>query len=810
MIDNSFVDIFESKMVAVMLVNINNEILRVNDLCCKLLGVRKDDIVGTNWLEKNIAPADLKKIHESLKKPPTELEKKPERFELTITKGVVQISLVVYITHSPSNKSCIAEFIDVSKQRHQENKFQTIIEKMNEVITEIDVNGYITYVSPSTSKLFGYEPSYFIGKHCTQHIHPDYIEESLKILLDAFNGSNDVSSFIHQHEHKTKGYIWCQTLGNTIHDKDGKITGGVLVNRDISDLIDVQKTLKKQKDKYQTIVDTMTEMILEINNEGIVLFASPNTSTILGIEVDSIIGKTCLSGINLQDMLNFILTHDDIKKGKKTHDLIKYKYHHPSDGLINIEASTSPLFNDDNEMYGTLLVGRDVTEKERAMEEVRSSEQKLRYIYDNTSEAIFIAQDGAIVFCNKTTENLIGLPIDKIIGMKFDKFIHSEDRNTVVERHEKRLQNLDNNIINKYSFKVITNNSNVKYVDLTTVKVDWEGRPATLNLVSDISDKRIAEQKAENYKKELEIRNRQYQDILDTLQEGFYRCDKDSCIMFLSKSALSYLEIENLEQVKGKHISFLFEEKDNHLKIKKMLLNNTHLQDYDCRLKTLNNNIIDVSLTVKPIFNSNGIYEGSYGTFRDVTIFKKHQKELDVLYKVFENSQNALIVFGVDKKIKYANISALRLIVNDTGDKISIQTHIIDKKVDSFIYPDLVSLDDILQKLMEEDKWIGSAKVYSLLSNDGVVPVDIIFSKITYDNETLIVGSYYDVTEYKKMQSIIVEQAKNYVDITQKMEELVNEMSNYRQSKSDKISVLEQTLELTFKDMKVSNGQSIG
>ena len=798
----NYIDIFKSNILAVMLVGNNNEVLQVNDVCCNLLQIRRGDIIGTNWVEKHINPQDLDRMHSYIKTHSKVLEKKPKRFEIIVKINNSDLNLIIYLTHN-TKKSCVAEFIDVSEQKRQENKFKTIVETMNEVITEIDLNGIITYTSPSTLKVFGYEPSYFIGKNCLKHLHPDYVDTARKILTETLTSSSfGNSSIICKHEHKDKGYIWCQASGNVLKNKDGIITGVIIVVRDISDLINFQKCLKEQKDKYETIVNTMTEMILEIDNDGIILFASPNTSTILGVEnFENYIGQLCLSGINVSDMLNFIMSHDEIKSGKKTQDLIKYKYSKPNGDHICIEASTSPLFSD-GKFVSTLLVGRDVTEQEKAITELRINEEKLRYVYDNTSEAIFVAQDGKIVFCNKMTETLIGRKSENILGMGFDKFIHFEDRKLVVDRHFKRQQGI--NETNKYSFKVVTDNKDVKFVDLTTVRILWDENPATLNLVSDVTIRKLAEAKAECYKKELEIKNIQYQNILDTLQEGFYEVDYDSNIIFFSKSALKCLKIEDFETIRNSPISDFFVNKEDHEKLKRLIIENGELCQYPTRIKDSSGNILDILITIKLLKDENGNYKGSYGTFKDISCIIEKQKEIELLYKVFENSQNALIVFGQDRIVKYANCAVCRLI--SPSENVTAKEYIVGKSVNTLIFPELISFDNIIEKIKEDGKWLGPARAFSLSDGSGTIPIDIIFSSISYEDEMLIVGSYYDTTEYKQLQKQVIEHAKNYVDLSNQMQWLSVELNHFEETRKSKIRDLEQSLESIFQGIKY-NGQ---
>jgi len=117
---------------------------------------------------------------------------------------------------------------------------------------------------------------------------------------------------------------------------------------------------------------------------------------------------------------------------------------------------------------------------------------KYRSLFDNAQEAIFIAQDGRVIFSNPRTMELIGYSQEELLSTPFVEFIHPDDRDMVLERHMERLR--DESLPNVYPFRIVRKDSNILWVQITSVLVDWEGRPATLNFLTDISElKRAAD-----------------------------------------------------------------------------------------------------------------------------------------------------------------------------------------------------------------------------------------------------------------------------------------------------------------------------
>ena len=134
----------------------------------------------------------------------------------------------------------------------------------------------------------------------------------------------------------------------------------------------------------------------------------------------------------------------------------------------------------------------DITDRKKVEEELLKSEERYRQLIENAVEAIFVVQDGKLVFSNPKTEELIGYSKEEIEPRAFTEFIHPDDQAMVAHRHIQRLKG--EKLPSIYDFRVIRKSGEVRWVDLNVVLIEWEGRPATLNFLSDITDQKRAEE----------------------------------------------------------------------------------------------------------------------------------------------------------------------------------------------------------------------------------------------------------------------------------------------------------------------------
>ena len=134
-----------------------------------------------------------------------------------------------------------------------------------------------------------------------------------------------------------------------------------------------------------------------------------------------------------------------------------------------------------------------LAEKKRDSEDaLRKSEERYRTLVEHANEAIIVAQDGIAKFVNHACVEMSGYSEQELISKPFIEFVHPDDRGMVGERYQKRLQG--EGLESKQTFRFIAKNGDVKWIELGAALIDFEGRSATLNVVTDITRDRKVEE----------------------------------------------------------------------------------------------------------------------------------------------------------------------------------------------------------------------------------------------------------------------------------------------------------------------------
>ena len=118
--------------------------------------------------------------------------------------------------------------------------------------------------------------------------------------------------------------------------------------------------------------------------------------------------------------------------------------------------------------------------------ELQESEERFRSIVEHSNEAIVVAQDKTVKYSNPRVSELTGYTQEEMRTRDFVEFIHPEDREIVLREYQSRLSG--ERPTSKYSVRIITKDGQVKYVFVSSALIEWDGNPATLAMITDITE----------------------------------------------------------------------------------------------------------------------------------------------------------------------------------------------------------------------------------------------------------------------------------------------------------------------------------
>ncbi|MCX6001611.1 MAG: PAS domain S-box protein [Chloroflexi bacterium] len=124
------------------------------------------------------------------------------------------------------------------------------------------------------------------------------------------------------------------------------------------------------------------------------------------------------------------------------------------------------------------------TKKKVAAAAPQQSEDRYRTLVEKAFEGIIVIRDGEIVFANPRAYAIIGYPRDQVAPRAFMDFIHPDDAEILTGNYLRRLKG--EQFEETYTIRLVDQKGDIKWAQISTSLINWEGKPATLTFLTDI------------------------------------------------------------------------------------------------------------------------------------------------------------------------------------------------------------------------------------------------------------------------------------------------------------------------------------
>ncbi len=194
---------------------------------------------------------------------------------------------------------------------------------------------------------------------------------------------------------------------------------------------------------------------------------------------------------------------------------------------LDVEVRISPMKRE-SKVVGAVAVIRDITMRRQAEEKLRAAQQRNQLVVQNASEGIMVIQNGTVKFANPKMIELIGYPEDEILNKPVTDLVHPDDRRAVTAGQFKRLRGEE--LSHVQDLRVVDKSGNIKWAEFNAVLFAWDGRPADLYFVNDITQRKQAQEA-------LIQGERNYKQLFESTLDGLVVVDSETREVVLANPA---------------------------------------------------------------------------------------------------------------------------------------------------------------------------------------------------------------------------------------------------------------------------------
>jgi len=405
--------------------------------------------------------------------------------------------------------------------QESERKHRELVDFLPVAVFESDFEGNVLSGNLAIREMFGFsQADYEKGLNGFEMIHPDDRERAAQNLQALLRGDKKDPFSEYTALRKDGTAFPCAFFTSVILEEEKPVgfRGAII---DLSGQKQAREDLRRAEEKYRTIIEQMVEGYFELDLAGNYTFANDAECKIAGCSREELIG---MNNRQYQDEENAQKTYQVFNRIYKTGQTVKSLEVEiiRKDGTKGFnEISVSLKRDAEGRPIGFRGFTRDVTERRRAEETLRLSEERFRGITSNLPGGVyqFFARRNGDMRLNYVSENaqtLLGLPHDpEQFFPRLSACVAPEDRERFFESINEAIRT-----VSKWNFegRYIKPTGEEIYLKGISAPIEMEDGLIFNGVILDITDRKRAE--AEKQRLEERLRRAEKMEALGQLAGG--------------------------------------------------------------------------------------------------------------------------------------------------------------------------------------------------------------------------------------------------------------------------------------------------
>jgi two-component system sensor histidine kinase/response regulator len=488
---------FEAAGIGVCFLDERGFLLNANPAFCHLVGHRKEDILGRSWLIM-VPPERVTRADQFLAALFSDSPRIQEEWQILRKDGSLMTALTSFrpIISKDGARRVVVTLTNIDRRkeveqlalRRSEEHHRILVNNLTEAVM-VAQDGAIAFANPRLLEWTGYdqeEPP--IGLPLTVILHPDDRAMVIDRHIRRLRGEEVIQHYPIRLLNRRTGDIKITELSAVVIEWEERPATLCFIS-DITHRKELENKLTQSLAERDTILDNSILGMAFLNAEGRINWVNRAMYRIFGADLGiDPIGKSLEPYYPSREI--YLKTGGEVleavRQGLPYETELQMKR---TDGSLFWAYLSGRAVNPTDLSQGTVWVIMDIT-KRRQLEADQAHYQQ---VVNNVTESIIVVQDGRIIFANPRVMQLTGMTEEQVHTQPFVTAIHPEDRPMVIDRHMRRLRG--EQVEQYYQFRVINQETcELTWVELSAVMIDWEGTPATLSFLTDVTERRRLEE----------------------------------------------------------------------------------------------------------------------------------------------------------------------------------------------------------------------------------------------------------------------------------------------------------------------------
>ncbi len=252
--------------------------------------------------------------------------------------------------------------------RESEQIYRFLSEGIIHQVWTADPNGKLDYVNERTVKYFGCTAEKLINDNWKDFVHPEDLSDCLK----KWSHSLETGEYYECRFRLRKWdgeYQWYLARATPEFDADGKIFKWLGTNTDVDEQVKANAALKDSESKFRTLLQNMSEGLLQVNNDFVIEFVNDRFCDMTGYSSEELIGKTTYDFLYDDESIKFMQERDK-RRLKGLSENYELGIQKKNGERLWVLIGGAPTIGEDGSVMGSMGVFTDITERKLAEEKL--------------------------------------------------------------------------------------------------------------------------------------------------------------------------------------------------------------------------------------------------------------------------------------------------------------------------------------------------------------------------------------------------------------------------------------------------------
>jgi PAS domain S-box-containing protein len=367
----------------------------------------------------------------------------------------------------PSASGLSVYFQDITERKEAEERlrFQAqLLRAVGEAVIALDVEGRVLYWNRAAEEMYGWSSEQIMGRRLREMVVPEELQgRAEEIAEELREGRIWAGEFEVRRRDGTTFPV--EGTDTPVFGEDGDLVGVIGVLRNITERKETEEALRKSEARFHALVQNALDIVMVTDAQGAIRYVSPSVERVLGYRAEEVIGTVTAEYVHPDDLQGALTELSEAVSKPGVHPVaVETRVRHKDGSWRHLEGIANNLL-DDPVVEGMVFNHRDVTERNRAEEEVRrlneelenrvkertarleaalaelgASEERYRLLVESAEDyAIFMVDtDGRVLDWNMGAQRIFGYRESEIVGELGSMLFTPEDVRSGVPERELR------------------------------------------------------------------------------------------------------------------------------------------------------------------------------------------------------------------------------------------------------------------------------------------------------------------------------------------------------------------------------------